>query len=103
MCGSRGGGGGDRGSGPPLKNHENIGFLSNTGPDPLKNHKAIKLAFNVGKRNAIYWWYLDPSSPHQAKKNIVKVGPPLTKLSGSAHVKGGTLGHSHHKSIGDGF
>ena len=32
-CGSRGG---DRGSGPPLKNYKNIGFLSNTGPDPLK-------------------------------------------------------------------
>ena len=29
---------GDRGSGPPppLKNHKNIGSLSNTGPDPLK-------------------------------------------------------------------
>ena len=26
-----------RGSGPPLKNHQNIGFLSNTGPDPLKS------------------------------------------------------------------
>ena len=24
----------------PLKNQKNIGFLSNTGPDPLKNHKA---------------------------------------------------------------
>ena len=41
-----------------LKNHENIGFLSNTGPDPLKNHKATKPAFNVGlssarQRNAI--------------------------------------------------
>ena len=34
MCGSRGGGGG-RGSVPPLKNHKNIGFLSNTGPDPI--------------------------------------------------------------------
>ena len=31
---------------PPLKNHKNIGFLSNTGPDPLKNHKATKPAFN---------------------------------------------------------
>ena len=34
---------GDMGSGPPpppLKNYKNIGFLSNTGPDPLKNHKA---------------------------------------------------------------
>ena len=26
---------GDRWSGPPLKNHKNIEFLSNTGPDPL--------------------------------------------------------------------
>ena len=43
---------------PPMENHKNIGFLSNTGPDPLKNHKATKLAFNVGpssarQRNAI--------------------------------------------------
>ena len=28
----------------PLKNHKNIGFLCNTGPDPLKNHKATKPA-----------------------------------------------------------
>ena len=32
---------------PTLKNHKNIGFLSNTGPDPLKNHKATK----PGKRH----------------------------------------------------
>ena len=43
---------------PPLKNHKNIGFLSNTGPDPLENHKATKTAFNIGppsarQRNAI--------------------------------------------------
>ena len=31
--------GGSRGGDPPV-NHKNIGFLSNTGPDPLKNHKA---------------------------------------------------------------
>ena len=35
MCGSRGGGR-DRGSGPLLRNHKTIGFLSNTGPDALK-------------------------------------------------------------------
>ena len=29
-------------------------------------------------------WYLDPSSPHQLKKPV-EVGPPLTKLSESAH------------------
>ena len=31
---------------PPLKNHKNIRFLSNTCPD--HNHKATKAAFNVG-------------------------------------------------------
>ena len=34
-----GGGGGGMGSGRPLKSHKNVGFLSNSGPDPLKNHK----------------------------------------------------------------
>ena len=52
---SRGGTGGPT---SPLENHKNIGFLSNTGPDPLINHKATKPAFNVGlssarQRNAI--------------------------------------------------
>ena len=37
---------------PPLKNHQNIGFLSNTGPDPLKNHKATIPEFNVGPSSA---------------------------------------------------
>ena len=37
MGGSRGG---DRGSGPPLKNHKHLGFPSNTGPDPLKSYQA---------------------------------------------------------------
>ena len=37
---------------PPLKNHKNEGFLSNTGPDPLENHKATKPAFNVGPSSA---------------------------------------------------
>ena len=58
---------------PPLKNHKNIGFLSNTGPDPLKNHKATKPAFNVG-----------PSSARQ-RNAICQSWTPLAKLSGSAH------------------
>ena len=37
---------------PPLKNHKNIGFLRNTGPDPLKNRKATKPAFKVGTSSA---------------------------------------------------
>ena len=64
MRGSRGGTGGPDPP-PPLKNHTNIGFFSNTGPDPLNNHKATKPAFNDGpslarQRNAIEmafrWW-----------------------------------------------
>ena len=47
ISGSRGGGAGVSGL-TPMKNHKNIGFLNNTGPDPLKNHKATKPAFNVG-------------------------------------------------------
>ena len=40
------------------KNHKNLGFLSNTGPDLPKIHKATKQALNVGplsarQRNAI--------------------------------------------------
>ena len=31
----------------PLKNHQNLGFLSNTGTDALKSHKATKPEFNV--------------------------------------------------------
>ena len=48
----------------PLKNHKNIGFLSNTDPDPLKNHKATKPAFNFGHYRpasimAFCWWIDD--------------------------------------------
>ena len=53
MRGSRGEGG--PGVGPLLENHKNIGFLSNTGPDPLKNHKATKPAFNVGPSLVFKW------------------------------------------------
>ena len=37
------------------------------------------------------WWHLDPSSPYQLKKKLIKVGPPLTKLSGSVHASGSSL------------
>ena len=100
MGGSRGG---ERGSGPPLKNHKNIGFLCNTGPDPLKNHKATKPAFNVGpasarQRNAIsmagrrwpiyssIWILYTPINLR--KKKLYQIWtpcPPLTKLSEYAH------------------
>ena len=85
---------GDRGPDPPEKS-QNIGFLSNTGPDPLKNHKATKPEFNVGssarQRNVIYMpfrWRADDGpilvvfgSTHCLKQ----VGPPLKTFSGSEH------------------
>ena len=37
-----GGMGGGVSDPPPLKNHKNIGFLSNTGPDSLKTKACIK-------------------------------------------------------------
>ena len=51
-------GGGGQGVRTPLTNHKNIGFLSNTGPDPLKNQKATKPEINIGpsstrQRNAM--------------------------------------------------
>ena len=47
-----------QGAGLPLKNYKNIGFISNTGPDPLKTYKATKPAFNtrpssIRQQNAI--------------------------------------------------
>ena len=60
-----------------MKNHKNLGFLSNTGPEPLKNHKATKpdlmlghywLAsetpwhFAGGPMMARLFWHLDPPS-----------------------------------------
>ena len=69
-------GGGDRVSRPPLKNHKNIGFLCNTGPDPLKITKLLSQHSMLG----LY----PPPPPSTKKKNVIKFGPPLTKLSGSA-------------------
>ena len=99
MCGSRGGGQGVR---TPLKNHKNIGFSSNTGPDSLKNRSyqaSIQCWANIGtpvKRHLMaFRWRADDGplkgvlgSPTliNLKKNVVKVGPPLTNLSGSAQV-----------------
>ena len=90
-------GGSRRGDGvwTPLKNHKNIEFLSNTGPDPLKNHKTTKPVFNVGpssahQRNTIYWrftggpmmarfkWYFGSIVPSRTKKKKKKTGQNWT-------------------------
>ena len=83
MCGSRSGP-------PPPEKAQNIGFSSNTCPDPLKNRSC---------ETSIQWWAfrwradggplkvgLGSSLPSSTlKTNVVKVGSPLTKPSGSAH------------------
>ena len=111
MGGSRGG---DRGSGPPEKK---IGFPSNSGLNPLKitrlasQHSMVghyrhasetpfQWRFAGGPMMAHVKWHFGPlpipSTNPPPKKNkktttFVSVGPPLTKLSGSAHVLDSTL------------
>ena len=95
-CADPEGGQGDR---TPLENHTNIGFLSNTGLDPLKITKLPSQHSMVGHyRHASVLlagrcWptfsgisILSPS--HQLKIEVFSVGPPLTKLSGSANDNG---------------
>ena len=45
----------------------------------------LKLCFAGGQMMARLWWYLDYLISLKKKKKHVKVGPPLTKLSGSVH------------------
>ena len=76
----------------PLKNNKNIGFPSNIGPDPLKITKLPSQHSMLGHHRPgsqmpffLPKWILPPT--HQLKKNVFKVGPPLTKLSRSTtHV-----------------
>ena len=102
MCGSKGGTGGP----DPPENHKNIGFPSITDLDLLKITKQqsqhlmwaiisppAKRHFNgvslVGRYLPAYGdlWSLAPLVKNKTnKKNkFIRVGPPLTKLSGSAH------------------
>ena len=102
MCGSRRGGGG--GPDPHLQNNKNIWFPSNTGPDTLKKSQSYQASIQCwaiigppAKRHsngvslAGQWWptfrgiWIVPPLIN-LKKNVAKVGPPLTKLYGSAHV-----------------
>ena len=85
---------GSRGSAPPpptLENHKNIGFLAILVRIPLKSQSyqaSIQCRAIIGtpaKRRLKF------DHPHiklkkKEKKNVVKVGPTLTKLFGSAHA-----------------
>ena len=95
--------GGETGGPDPLKNHKNIGFSSKTCSGPLKNrsHQAsiqcLAIIDTPAKRHlmAFRWWANDGSlkvvfgsSLRSSTKKTVKVRPPLTKFSGSAHESG---------------
>ena len=75
MCRSRGGGGGGGGAAGgselPEKSQKLWGFLAILVWMPLKS-QSYQASLNVG--------------PSSARQQTLKVGPPLTKLSGSAHA-----------------
>ena len=86
--------GGGQGVRTPAKNHKNIGFLSNTGQHPLKNRGIAYSCI----------WIL---SPLINQRKIVRVGPPLTKLSGpalgilpKAHVEPNIYRNIGHADVG---
>ena len=99
----------------PLENKKKyIWFLSNTGPDPLKitnlpsqhsmlghhrpaNETPFKWRFHWRADDGPLIMVFESSLPSSTKKTV-KIGPPLTKLSGSAHEKAydeGTLSIAH--------
>ena len=58
--------------GPPLENHKNLGFLSNTGPDPLKITK-------LPSQHSIWAIIGTPAKRHL---NCVAGGPMMARYSG---------------------
>ena len=77
---------------PPLKNHKNIGFFSNMGQSYQASIQCRVIIGTLANRhlNGVSlvgrWWPAYKvvfGSFH--KKPRCKVGPPLAKLSGSAH------------------
>ena len=95
---------GDGESRSPIKNHKNIGLLSNTDLDPLKNHKSCRasiqcwaiigtpygISLATDNDPLIVVFGSSQKLKKQQQKNqpqsVVKVEPPLTELSGSAHA-----------------
>ena len=62
-----------------MANHKNIGFLSKTGPEPLKITKLLRQHSILGRNRHA------SETPFKQTKDVVKVGPPLSKIFGSAH------------------
>ena len=60
--------------------------MINVGPSSANQRNVIKMALRLRADNGpfiVVIWILTPLIKY---KKLVRVGPPLTKLSGSAHV-----------------
>ena len=66
MGGSRLGGGGWGGTGGqnPPENSQNIGFLSNTAPDPLKNHSMLDHQRHISETSFKWPFACGPKMAH---------------------------------------
>ena len=75
--------GGGTGSGPPLENYKNIGFLSNTGPDPLKITKLSSQHSMFGHHRPAsetpFKWHF-AGGQLMARYNGIWILPTLIKL-----------------------
>ena len=56
----------------PLKNHKNIGFLSNTGPDLLNHTPVFNVCGLLLVKTALSGVLILPSSTKEEKKNVKK-------------------------------
>ena len=72
---------------PPLKNHKNIGFLSNTGPE-LQKWQSYQARFNVGSSSARQWNAIEMAFRWGADDG------PLIVLFGSSDQKNKNTLHS---------
>ena len=79
---------------PSPENHKNIGFLSNTGPDPLKNYKATKPAFNVFGiliLSSTKKTLPPPPPPPTLWQNLLDPRMDLSKIKGKINAQNSTF------------
>ena len=58
----------------------------NVGPSSARQRNAVSMAFSWRADDGPIKAVFGSSIPQLTKKNVIRVGPPLTKLSGSAHA-----------------
>ena len=74
--------GGRRSGTAPPENSQDIGFLSNTGPNPLNNHKKKKHASNTGP---------NPLNNHEEKKHAIIQCWTIIGTPAKRHLNGVSL------------